>query len=275
MKSKINIVIAVLFAAVIGFSSCSEEAENQAPMFESITVGADNETVTLKFSEAVYAKADATGNLSNENLSVSIEGVEFTYEVVHTAGESSLTINLDITSITEGTEAVVVKPVAASPIYDVEGEAMSESESLTSDALEQNLGIIDEWYSSGDNVAPLLVTYFQVDSIYARFNADMSYYVEQYNIGNATTTPDLIFTGNFTMEKSDVGEIWTIDLVQEEPYAANSSGIYEVKTDPEVLWYEVVQTSGTENTPPTPEEGFGSTNGGTLGDSNIQKYIRL
>lgn len=275
MKSKINIVIAVLFAAVIGFSSCSEEAENQAPMFESITLGADNETVTLKFSEAVYANADATGDLSNENLNVSIEDVEFTYEVVHTAGESSLTINLDITSITEGTEAVEVKPVAASPIYDVEGKAMSESESLTSDALEQNLGIIDEWYSSGDNVAPLLVTYFQVDSIYARFNADMTYYVEQFNEGNTTTDPDLIFSGSFTMEKSDVGEIWTIDLVQEDPFAANSSGIYEIKTDPEVLWYEVVQTSGTENTPPTPEEGFGSSNGGTLGDTNIQKYIRL
>ena len=56
--------------------------------------------------------------------------------------------------------------------------------------------------------------------------------------------------------------------------AAVASGIFEVKTGPEVLWYEVAQTTGTQNVPPTPAGGFGSTNGGTLGVMNVQKYVR-
>ena len=41
------------------------------------------------------------------------------------------------------------------------------------------------------------------------------------------------------------------------------------------MQYEVVLTSGTQNVAPTPETGFGSTNGGALGTSNIQKYIKV
>jgi hypothetical protein len=137
------------------------------------------------------------------------------------------------------------------------------------------MGIIGSWYSSGENVATLLVTYFNVDSIYAEFNEDNTYSVEQYNIGNTSGIPDVLFDGTFTISKSNVGEIWTIVIVQNNPYAADASGIFEVKTGPEVLWYEVVQTSGTQNTPPTPEAGFGSTNSGAFGDWNIQKYIRI
>jgi hypothetical protein len=140
---------------------------------------------------------------------------------------------------------------------------------------QQTVEIIGNWYSSGDNVAPLLVTYFTVDSIYAEFHEDQTYLVEQYNVGNTSDTPDLIYTGTYVVEKSDVGEIYTIVLTQELPFAATSEGIYEIKTSPEVLWYEVVQTSGTQNTPPTPEDGFGSSNGGQFAETNIQKFIRI
>jgi hypothetical protein len=59
------------------------------------------------------------------------------------------------------------------------------------------------------------------------------------------------------------------------PYIAIASGIFEVKTSPELLWYEVVQTSGTQNVPPTPAGGFGTSNNSTLGVSNVQKYVRV
>lgn len=265
----------ILIGGVLGFSSCSDETENKSPIFESITLSDNNETVTVTFSEPVYANVDGTGNLENSDIKVSITGIDFTYEVTHTAGATSMTIDLTITSITEGTETVTVQPVSATSIYDADGKAMEITEAITSENIAQDLGIIGKWYSSGDNVAPLLVTYFLVDSIYAEFKADNTYLVEQYNIGNTSGTPDLIFTGTFTIEKSDVDEIWYIDLTQELPYVAEASGIFEVKQSPEVLWYEVVQTSGTQNTPPTPEDGFGSSNGGAFGDDNIQKYIRI
>lgn len=276
MKNKNLIWITIILLGILGFSSCSDEAENKSPIFESITISEDNQTVTITFNEPVYANADATGNLEASDLNVTIPDVDFTFDVTHTAGSASLTIDLLITSITEGDETITVQPASATSIYDVEGEAMTIDEVITSENIAQDLGIIGKWYSAGDNVAPLLVNYFDVDSIYAEFKDDNSYLVEQYNIGNTSGTPDLTFTGTFVIEKSTVGEIWTIEISQDQPFTATSKGIFEIKTSPEeVLWYEVVQTSGTQNVPPTPEEGFGSSNGGTLGDSNIQKYIRI
>lgn len=260
----------------------TSETLNQAansPFFESITLSDDNSTVTVTFNESVYANTDKTGNLTTSDILVTIDDVDFTYEVTHIAGETTMTIELTITSITVGDETVTVQPADATSIYDADGVAMEETESITSGSVAQDLGIIGNWYSSGDNVAPLLVTYFTVDSIYAEFYDDFTYLVEQYNIGNTSGIPDLIFTGTFVIEKSNVDEIWTIDITQELPYAATSEGIFEIKTSPEVLWYEVVQTSGTQNIPPTPEGGFGSSNGGTLViggvNWNLQQFIRI
>jgi len=276
MKNKILFWITMIVIGTIGFTSCSDEAENESPAFESITISDDNSTVTVTFSEPVYANIDATGDLEGSDFLVTINDVDFTYEVNHTAGASSMTITLTITSVTQGDEIVTVQPANAESVYDAEGKPMEVTETISSESISQDLGIIGNWYSSGANVAPLLVTYFYVDSIYAEFKADDSYLVEQYNIGNTSGTPDVTFTGTFVIEKSTVGEIWNIELSQDQPFTATSQGIFEIKTTPEeILWYEVVQTSGTQNVPPTPEEGFGSSNGGTLGDSNIQKYIRI
>lgn len=275
MKNKSLLWITIILAGIIGFSSCSDDTENKSPYFESIAISDDNKTVTVTFSEPVYANEDETGNLDATDILVTITGVDFTYEVTHTAGSTTMTIALAITSITDGTETVTIQPASETSIFDAKGKAMDSTEILTSESITEDLGIIGKWYSSGDNVAPLLVTYFSVDSIYAEFKVDNTYEVEQYNIGNTSGTPDLIFTGTFAIEKSNVGEIWTIDITQELPYAATSGGIFEIKTSPEVLWYEVVQISGTQNTPPTPETGFGGSNGGAFGETNIQKFIRI
>jgi len=267
---KKNLFISFIALAVIVLASCSKDADNPAPAIEGVTA-VDN-VVTVTFTEGVYANADATGNLSAANFTVTIPNVTFTTVVSHVAGEKTATITLDYTSIIpEGTKVTVT---TATSIFDNEGEALIAGATASAD-LDADLGIIGKWYSSGDNVAPLLVTYFQVDSVYAEFKDDFTMYVEQYNIGNTSGTPDIIFTSTFTMERSGVGNIWNIVIVQELPYFADVSGIYEIKMNPEVLWYEVAQTSGTQNIPPTAEAGFGSTNGGAFGDTNIQKYVRL
>lgn len=279
MKNKILFWITMIVIGTIGFTSCSDEAENESPAFESITISDDNSTVTVTFSEPVYANMDATGNLEGSDFLVTITGVDFTYEVNHTAGASSMTITLAITSVTQGDEIVIVQPADAASVYDGDGKPMEVTETISSESISQDLGIIGEWYSSGDNVAQLLVAYFSVDSIYAEFFDDYTYLVEQYNIGNTSATPDVTYTGTFVIEKSDVGEIWTIVLNQDLPFTGISEGIFEIKTSPEILWYEVVQTSGTQNIPPTPEGGFGSSNGGTLVidglNWNLQKFIRI
>jgi len=275
MKNKGYLLLTIVAAAIIGLSSCIKE-ENLAPTIKSAAVSTDNKTITVTFSEAVYSKADMTGAIDATTLSVTAPAaLKFTYTVNHTAGSATATVNLVITSIIQGTEKFTIKPVSATAIYDNEGLAMLGTETVDSNTAAKDLGIISKWISEGANVAPLLVTYFKVLKVEAEFKADFTYKVNQFNIGNTTTTPDLVFTGTFAIEKSTTGNIWTITCNQEMPYAATASGIFEIKTNPELLWYEVVQTSGTQNVPPTPAAGFGSSNGGTLGVLNIQKFVRV
>lgn len=275
MRKLMHTWMALLALSMLILNACSDEAVNKAPEFESVVISNDNKTITVTFTEDVYANNDQTGNLTKDDILVNIADVDYTYEVNHTAGSKTATIALQIKSVTDGTEVIELAPASGASVFDAEGMPMKADHLIMSDPIAADQGIIGNWYSSGDNVAPLLVAYFLVDSIYAEFKDDGTYIVEQYNIGNASGTPDLIFTGTYVIEKSTVGEIWNIAISQELPYLATAEGIFEVKTSPEVLWYEVVQTSGTQNVPPTPSDGFGSSNGGTLGDSNIQKFIRL
>jgi len=276
MKNKAYFFLSLFFASVIGFSSCNKD-ENLAPTIKSAEVSTDNKTITVTFSEAVYSKADATGAIDATGLSVTApDALKFSYTVTHTAGSTTATVNLTITSIIQGTEVFTIKPASATAIYDNEGKAMEAAETCASNTAVKDLGIIGNWISEGANVSTLFAgSYFNILKVEANFKADFTYVVNQYNKTNTTTTPDIVFTGTFEIAKSTTGNIWTITCNQELPYTATASGIFEIKTSPEVLWYEVVQTSGTQNVPPTPAAGFGSSNGGTLLDWNIQKYVRV
>lgn len=276
MKKKVYLLLSIAFAAVLGLSSCSKD-ENAAPTIKSAVLSADNKTIAVTFSEAVYSKADATGALNATSLSVTApSAIKFTYTVTHTAGSTTATINLVITSVIQGTETFTIKPVSATSVYDNEGKAMALTEIIESNAAAKDLGIMGKWVSEGANVSVLFAgSYFNIRKVEANFKTDYTYVVNQYNIPNTTTVPDLIFTGTYVIAKSTFGNIWTITCNQEGPYTAVASGIFEIKTSPEVLWYEVVQTSGTQNVPPTPALGFGSSNGGTLHDWNVQKYVRV
>ncbi|MEZ4907780.1 MAG: hypothetical protein R2771_09135 [Saprospiraceae bacterium] len=235
----------------------------------------DNETIVLTFTEPVYGNSDATGALTSDDISIVANGdVTASYSVDHTAGSKTATINLTISSSIAPTVTFTITPASGSSIYDDEGEPMASTDEVTTNTATQ-IGIIGKWLSEGDNVAPLLVNYFSVEKVYATFNANKTYEVNQFNVGNETTTPDLTYSGTYTMTESGTGNIWTIVCNQEVPFAAEASGIFEIVADPEVLWYEVVQTTGTQNVPPTPEAGFGSSNNGSLGTLNIQKYVRI
>ncbi|MGE0077595.1 MAG: hypothetical protein AB7S48_07035 [Bacteroidales bacterium] len=137
----------------------------------------------------------------------------------------------------------------------------------------QKIGIVGEWYSSGDNVAVLLSYYFAVDSIYAKFDSNNTYLVESYSSGAKTT-----YTGTYTQEKSSVGTIWNIVLNQSSPTAVTSEGIFEISTttSPYTMQYEVAQTTPSIGaTAPTADAGFGSTSGGALGTTNVQKFVKI
>ncbi len=137
----------------------------------------------------------------------------------------------------------------------------------------QKIGIVGEWYSSGTNVATLLSYYFHVDSIYAKFNSNNTYLVESFAAGAKTT-----YSGTYVQTKSGTGTIWNITLNQSTPTAVTSVGIFDISTavSPYTMRYEVAQTEPSIGaTPPTAAAGFGSTNGGALGEWNIQKFVKI
>jgi len=133
-------------------------------------------------------------------------------------------------------------------------------------------GIVGNWLSAGDNVAPLLVTYFQVDSITAEFKSNNTYDVTSYSGGVPTK-----YVGTYAQAKSGTGAIWTIILTQSTPTSVTSEGIFEITKvgTGYTMKYEVVQTEPNIGaTPPTAEAGFGSSNGGLLGEANVQKFVK-
>lgn len=139
------------------------------------------------------------------------------------------------------------------------------------DDTNQLVGIQGKWQSSKSNVAPLLVTLFQIDSIYAEFRTNNTYEVRQWN-RDGVQLPTL--TGTYTQAKSNVGNIWTIRVEQTQPSALISEGIFEITGN--TMKYEIVQTQpDIQAVPPTPQGGFGSTNGGALGQANVQTYVRV
>ncbi len=135
-------------------------------------------------------------------------------------------------------------------------------------------GIIGEWYSSGSNVAVLLSYYFSIDSIYAKFEENNTYLVESFADGAKTT-----YTGTFAQTEPTSGTIWTIELNQSSPTAVTSEGIFQITKEADnsyTMKYEVVQTEPSIGaTPPTVAGGFGSSNGGALGTTNVQTFIKI
>lgn len=133
-------------------------------------------------------------------------------------------------------------------------------------------GLVGFWASKGDNVAPLLKTYFAVDSITADFKSNNTYAVVSYSKGVPTN-----YVGTFVQTKPAAGNIWNIKLNQSTPTAVTSEGIFEITKVGEIynLKYEVVQTEPNIGaTPPTTSAGFGSSSGGALGQMNVQKFVK-
>jgi hypothetical protein len=247
-------VLPLLISFALVFTSCKSDDNTvtPAPTYKISGTVTDAEgnflaniTVTLSGGASETATTDATGDYSFENL---VSGGDFTVTV-------------------------------SSPDYDFE----TASVSVTGLSMDEDIdfqakdGIVGEWLSAGSNIAPLLDIIFAgsggVDTIYANFNSDKSYTVRQVN-GDATV---INYAGTYSNSKSNVGNIYTIVTNQTAPSVATSEGIYEIDRtqSPHFMQYEIVLTSGTQNVPPTPQAGFGSTNGGAFGTTNVQKYIRI
>ena len=239
MRRLLNLSMFAILATAFLFSCDSDDDDDSsdAPTMSGIQVSDDNETITVTFDMAVYLDTAATAALSTSSFNVTITGGSATiaeYTVNHNPGEEIAKIEIVYSGTFTGEEIVTV---AAASIYNASGVKILTPQEYSVSLAE--LGIIGEWNSSGTNVAPLLTTYFAVDSLYAKFNSDQTYLVESFDDAGVKTE----YLGTFIQTKSDVGNIYTILLNQSSPSTVTSEGIFEVKMGETGydMQYEVVQ----------------------------------
>lgn len=124
------------------------------------------------------------------------------------------------------------------------------------------------WLSAGNDVAPILVTVFNYDSVRVTLNSDNTTTLETHiEEGAWTTTP-----GVYTVTESANGDVHSVAI---NYTAFEQEGIIQVwQASPDSMYLEVVQTvPDIGATPLTPADGFGADP--NLLNSNIQKYRRV
>ncbi len=126
---------------------------------------------------------------------------------------------------------------------------------------------IGQWLSAETNVAPLLVTLFQYDSVRVWINENQTVRLDTHVDGGAWTT----INGTYSVTESASGSVHSIELIYS---AFEQGGIIQVtEGTPDTMKLEAVQTTPNIGAVPrTPTTGFGSDV--ALGTLNIQNYVR-
>lgn len=271
-------LLALLFAAVIiTLSACKDDDDDDGPVgkaveITSVDISDDNVTVTVTFNQAIFKNADNTGALDASSFELTFTGtnqVNASYDVQHTAGDALATITITYENRLDGDESIELKALA-NMIYGAEGGALSQD--LVETVAVNELGIIGRW--SAYDISFILQSSGFDDSLYVEFYADQSYMVTAYQAGIP-----IIFEGVYQMSETQFDGIWEIVLNQTalggQPNELTSEGIFKVyPAVQDSMWYEVAQVDPAVPgvTPPTADQGFGSTSGGAFGTGNIQKY---
>lgn len=127
---------------------------------------------------------------------------------------------------------------------------------------------VGTWLSTGTNVAPILVSVFNIDSVRVTLNEDLTVVTEQHVIDGAWTT----INGVYVITEAASGDVHTVRF----NYAAfEQEGIFQViEGNPDQFKLEAVQVvPDIGAVPRTPDTGFGSD--AALGALNIQTYVRV
>lgn len=236
-------------------------------------INQDNSLVTITVNEGMYSENNMTGNLSGSDFLIGFSDATttFDYTIEHTAGQPDCYILFEYSNW-ENNDQILEVTFLPYHIYDALGRPMIDSLRIFSTVNDPgDAGIIGNW--SAYDISEILESSGFDDSLYANFHMDQNYMITAYQAGIPIN-----FEGTYEMVKTEFDDIWEIELNQSSPVAVISEGIFKVfAAVPDSMWYEVVQVDPAIPgvTPPTAEEGFGSTSGGAFGAGNIQKYHRI
>jgi hypothetical protein len=127
--------------------------QEDLPVFTGATLAADNSTLDITFSEAVYDTAGGSGALetSDFTLTFSQNGGDATDTTISsvtrindtplTGGETDIRLHLSITGAPNGVETIEVQP-AINSIFDVDGYAVPDSQTTGQIALNDQSSIV-------------------------------------------------------------------------------------------------------------------------------------
>lgn len=264
----------LLAAALLTFTACEKDEDEPGVPIEitGIEISDDNASVKVTFNQALYRNADKTGALAANSFSLTFtatSAVTASYMVDHTAGSDFITFNIEYETRLQGTEELAVKALA-NMIYGAEGNQLKEDLETSIDV--KDLGIIGNW--SAYDVSAILIGLGFDDSLYANFKADQSYLVTAF-VGGFP----VVLEGTYEMNKTTYDDMWEISLNQTKQNGQatdlTSEGIFKIFYEGTAsMWYEVAQVDPAIAgvTPPTAQQGFGSTSNGAYGTANVQKY---
>lgn len=256
-------------------AACAKVVDPVVPAFKSASINSTNDTLTVKLSEPVYSNANASGIITDNLIKVLAPGIDFTWNVLHELGSAEFKVVIHITSPILGTEKIEVRPANGNSVYTEEGEPMFATASVVSGALNKELGLIGKWYSTGENLSAKMIEEYEADSIYVEFTQEKTFEMKIFKQGNETDEPDFLLSGEYKQIRTGMNLIWGIDMTQVVPSAAGFSGIQLFDDETDLLWLEYVKIVEGGDTPPSIDQGFGSTNQGSAGTAYIQKYKKI
>ncbi len=249
---KLFIFITFLISLSILISGCKSDSTTTEPEAKTYTISG--------------VISDANGN-GVANISVDLTGSSTSSVVTDNAGAYSFD------ELASGGNFTIT-PTSDVYDFDIDYITITDLAEDDSDNSFKAIGIFGTWVSEGADVAPLLaVPPLNVVKITATFNTNNTYTVIQKDNQGA----EIELAGTFTTKRSSVSGIFDIIVDQTQPTPLTVTGIYQIDwlKSPFTMKYEVLVTTPDYGLiPPTAEGGFGSSNSGALGETNIQKYVR-
>ena len=114
-------------------NTASVLVDTTAPTISSVSLSADNSSLTVTFSESVYSTNGGSGDLAAADFALSISGgtatVTSTPSSITKTSQSVWVLGVSLSGTPDGNETLSVVPASTTSIYDVAGNAASTTQS--------------------------------------------------------------------------------------------------------------------------------------------------
>ncbi|MFL2591927.1 MAG: tail fiber domain-containing protein [Flavobacteriaceae bacterium] len=177
------------------------------PVINSVSLAADNSTIAVTFSSAVYNTNAGSGALEVSDFTLSISGGTATLSSSTPSSISAsgnvYTLGISLSGTTNGSETLTVVPSSASAIYNAVGTAVSTSQSNNTVSLNNIAPTFDSVRLSADNASVAITAsetlYTTTGGSGALVAADFAFSISGGTATLSSTTPASISTSGLVI----------------------------------------------------------------------------